>query len=172
MPLLSVQRYVQGILNGLPVPGQTALLAAQITPPPLQPINGPMAFIWGATMRAARHAGPRITGNDPSTAGFKKLAWELDVWLSYLANPKSTTIDSEFPALVDSVMRALWQTPMTGFIDPQGVPCPRETDGATQIISIGENMRLEYATPKAVQTGRTLYFSAQMVVDVWEDVQS
>jgi hypothetical protein len=69
-------------------------------------------------------------------------------------------------------MVALWQTPMTGFIDPQGVPCPRQTDGSTQILSIGENLRLEYATPKAVASARTLYFSAQLTLDVYESVQS
>lgn len=172
MPLLSIQRYLQGILDGLPVPGQTKALKAQITPPPLQPLKGPMAFVWGASLRVDRQAGPRITGKDPSTAGFKHLAWELDVWLSYMTNPNSQTLDSEFPAFIDAVMVALWQTPMTGFIDPQGTPCPRQTDGATQIMSIGENMRLEVATPRAVANARTLYFSAQLTLDVYEVVQS
>lgn len=171
MPLLSVQRYIAGVFDGMPVPGQTKALKARITPPGAQKLDGPLAFIWGGSMRAERQAGPR---GEPGKAGFKHLAWDIDVWLSYLANPNSDTIDSQFPAFVDAVMERIWSTPTTLAIDAQGVrvtqtPSP---EGVTQIVSVGERFRLEYAPAHAVATNRTLYFDARLTLEIYEAVQA
>ena len=110
MPLLSVQRYIQGVFDGLPVPGQAKALVAKITPPVSQNLDGPVAFVWGGSMRAERQAGPRgKPGGPATTAGFKHLQWDVDVWLCYLTNPKSPTLDSQFPAFVDAVMSVMYQ---------------------------------------------------------------
>jgi hypothetical protein len=174
VPLLSVQRYIKGVYDGMPVPGQTKPLRAQITPPGAQKLDGPLAFIWGGSMRAERQAGPRMTGSNPATAGFKHLAWDVDVWLSYLANPNSDTIDSQFPAFVDAVMERIWSTPTTLYIDALGNPSEQTPgpEGVTQILSVGERFRLEYAPAHAVATNRTLYFDARLTLEIYEAVQA
>lgn len=171
MPLLSVQMYVQGVLNGLSVPGQAKALKAQITPPTTQKLEGPVAFVWGGSMRSERQAGPRGT---PGHAGYKHLAWDVDVWLVYLTNPNSTTLDSQFPAFVDAVMAKVWSTPMPLFIDSQGAPAGQTAiaQGVTQILSIGENFRLEYSPVHAVASQRMLYFDARLTLSIYEAVQA
>jgi hypothetical protein len=175
VPLLSVQRYIASVFDGLSVPGQTKPLTAKITPPVTMNLDGPVAFVWGGSMRAERQAGPRAQpGSDPSTAGFKHLQWDVDVWLCYLTNPNRSTLDSEFPAFVDAVMAQIWSTPTTLFIDAQGVPSEQTPgpQGVTQILSVGERFRLEYAPVHAVSSQRMLYFDARLTLEIYEAVQA
>lgn len=171
MPLLSVQSYIRGVLDGLSVPGQTQPLKAQITPPVVQNLNGPTAFVWGGSVRGERQSGPR---GAPGKAGFKHLAWDVDVWLVYLTNPNNPTVDSEFPAFVDAVMAQIWSTPTTLFIDARGTPAEPTSvpEGVTQILSVGEQFRLEYAPVHAVASQRMLYFDARLTLEIYEAVQA
>lgn len=175
MPLLSVQLYLVSVFDGLQVPGQAKPLAAKITPPVTMNLDGPVAFVWGGSMRGERQAGPRgKPGGPASTAGFKHLQWDVDVWLSYLTNPNSPTLDSEFPAFVDAVMAQVWSTPTTLGIDARGVPSGQTPapDGVTQILSVGERFRLEYAPVHAVASQRQLYFDARLTLEIYEAVQA
>ena len=169
MPLASVQKYVQGILDGLAVPGGTQTLKAQVTPPVLQNLNGPVAFVWGGSMVASRQSGPRGTAG---AAGFRRLMWDVDVWLVYLTNPNTAGADQVFPDLLDAVMAQLWSTTMPVFIDANGQPTePSDTPGATQILSVGEDYRLEYSPIHTPATNRMLYYSARFSLQIYEAVQ-
>jgi len=163
MPLNSIQCYVKGILDGLPIPGSTQSLDAFVTPPTVDNLDNPKAYIWGARMRGTRQTMPR--GIAPA-AGFKKLMWNVDVYLSYETNPDDANIDQEFPLIVDAVMAALWSTTMPTFItDPT-------TGLKTQLLAIGEDFDFEYPPEKAPATLRMVYYTARLGLSVQEAVQA
>lgn len=159
MPLNSVQQLVQGILNGLPIPGGGASLEAYITPPVTEDLDAPKAYVWGSRCHGGRQTMPR-------GEGFKKINWVIDVWLSYETTPDSSTVDAEFPLIVDAVMQAMWTTPtQSRFIvdDTTGLK--------TQILSIGEDWDLEYPPEHTPNTSRMLYYTARLSFSVIEAVQ-
>lgn len=163
MPLNSIQHYVQGLLDGLAVPDSTTTLEAQITPPTVQDLDSPVAFVWGGQLVVTRQTGNR--GPAPA-AGFKRLMWDVDVWLVYLTNPDDTEVDQEFPLLVDAVMAQLWSTTMPLFItDPT-------TGLVTQVLEIGEEFRLDYSPVHTPATLRMLYYTAHLGLSIYEAVQA
>jgi hypothetical protein len=172
VPLFSVQSYVQGLLNGLPVPGvPTQTLTAQIRPPVLQNLDQPMCFVWGGAMEASREAGPR---GPSGAAGFKHLGWQISTWVVYLTNPTAATADTAFPQLLDAVMAKMWSTPSTVLIDASGnvtmqTPSP---SGVTQLLSIGERFRLDYSPVHTPASDRMLYYSARFDWEIYEAVQA
>lgn len=165
MPLNSVQHYVRNIIDGLNVPGATAPLEAYITPPTVDNLDAPKAFVQGARLRGSRQTAPR-------RAGFKHLAWVVDVYLSYETNPDSPTVDSEFPQIVDAVMAAFWTTTIPTFIDPLGNPVGAAVPGCSQILNIGEDFELEYPPERVPATLRMLYYTARLGIDIYEAVQA
>lgn len=171
MPLFSVQRYVTGLLQGLPVESTGQTLDAQITPPVYGKLDGPKAFVWGGGLRVSRQTGPR---GKPGQAGFKSLDWEISVWVHYLTNPTSPSSDEAFPQLLDTVMAAIWSSPVNLFIDANGVPTGQTVNppGPTQLWNIGENFRMEYDAVHTADTRRMLYYTAHLTFDVGEKVQA
>jgi len=163
MPLNSVQIFCRNIIDGMAIPGSPVALKAQITPPVLQNVSSPMAFVWGGNMSGKRTAGPR---GKPGHAGFKELAWDVDVWLILLTNPNNAMVDQQFPLVVDAVMDAFWSTTMpTVTTDPT-------TGLETQIRSIGEQFGLEYSPVHTPQTQRMLYYAARLRLSVFEAVNA
>lgn len=166
MPLNSVQQYVQGLLNDLPIPASTQLLEAYITPPVVEDIDRPKAYIWGGRLRGSRQTAPR-TGNAivNGRAGFKKLMWDVDVYLVYETVPDAPTIDQEFPLIIDAVLDKLWTTTMPVFITDS------TTGVQSQILAIGEDFDLDYPPEKLPATLRTLWYTAKLGVTIYEAVQ-
>lgn len=171
MPLYSVQQYVAGLLDGLRVPQTSQLLKAQITPPVLQNLNGPVAFVWGGHLRVDRQTGPR---GPAGQAGFKNLDWEISVYVVYLTNPNAPNSDAVFPQLLDAIMAQVWSSPVNLFIDANGVPTGQTVNppGPTQLWNVGENFRMEYEPVHTPQTQRMLYYTARLTFDVGEKVQA
>jgi hypothetical protein len=159
MPLNSVQQYVKGLLNDLPVPGQDKTIEAYITPPTVEDIDRPKAYIWGGRLRGMRQTAPR-------GLGFKRLNWVVDVYLVWETLPDGPTIDSEFPLIIDAVLNKTWTTTMPIKIqDPQ-------TGQSSQILQVGEDFELEYPPERMPSTLRTLYWTARLGLDVYEAVQA
>jgi hypothetical protein len=171
VPLNSTQLYVKGILDGLMIPGVAKPLTVHVTPPNIEQLDGPRAYVWGGRLRGQRQTAPRIHA-------FKKLSWEIDVYLSYLTVAGTATVDQEFPVIVDAIMAATWQVEMPLIIDSQGQRIPTGT-GATQvlpekssqILSIGEEFQLEYPPERNPATMRMLYYTCRLGLDVTEVVQ-
>jgi hypothetical protein len=139
VPLNSVQALCKAVLDGLPFPGSTKAL------------------------KADRQTGPR---GKPGQAGYKRLRWDVDVWLVMLTNPNNSMVDQQFPLLLDAVMAAFWSTEMPTWITD-------ETTGlATQVLSIGEDYRMEYAPVHAPQTQRMLFYDAHLRLSIYEAVQA
>lgn len=159
MPLNSVQLYVKSVLNGITVPGQPQTLTAAITPPVFEDIGAPRCFIWGGRVQGSRQTMPR-------GAGFRKLPWLIDIYLVYLTNPQNTTVDSEFPLVIDAVLNKLWTTQMPTIItDPA-------TEVVTQIQAIGEEWTLDYPPERTPGTLKMLWYSALLTTTVLEVPQS
>lgn len=165
MPLSSVQQYCKNIIDGLWIPGMPGGLEAYITPPTVADLDGPKAFVLGARMRVNRQTMPRV-------AGFKHLAWSVDVYLVYETDPDSPTVDIEFPQVVDAVMAAFWSTTIPVAIDANGQVVAEGTPGSSQILNTGEDMDLEYLPEHVPATLRMLYYVARLGVDVYEAVQA
>jgi hypothetical protein len=156
---------MRNMLDGLAIPGTTQTLEAFITPPTVTDLDNPVALIWGARLAGSRQTAPR-------GPGYKKLAWTVDVYLAYLTNPQSPTVDVEFPSIIDAVMAKTWTTTMPLWIDASGVPTAEGTANSSQIQSIGESWELEYPPERTPATMRMLYFGARVGFDVLEVVQA
>lgn len=165
MALNAVQLYVCGLLDQLQIPGVAQPLTAYVTPPTVEDLDGPRAYVWGARMRGKRQTAPRIT-TTAASAGFKRLDWVVDVYLVYETLPDSPTVDQEFPVLIDAVMNRTWTTPMPVYItDPT-------TGVQSQVLQIGEEFDLEYPPERTPATLRTLYYTCRLGLNVYEAVQS
>ena len=159
MPLLSVQNYVKDLLDGLPIPGFTQALEAYVTPPTVEDIDSPKAYVWGGRCRGTRQTMPR-------GPGFKHLQWMIDIYLVYETNPDSPTVDEEFPAIVDAVLNKLWTTTTPLFItDPL-------TGRQSQLLNVGEEWEFEYPPERTPATLRMLYYSARIGMELYEAVQA
>jgi len=169
MPLTSVQLYCKHIIDGLLIPGATAPLVAYVTPPTLSDLDGPVAIVQGARLRANRQTAPR-------RAGFKRLQWVVDVYLAYETTPDPETNDLEFPTIVDTVMAAYWKTEIPTFIDPLGNTIGTNPevipDGSSQILNTGEDFELEYPPEHVPASMQMLYYSARLGVDIYEAVHA
>lgn len=168
MPLNSVQQYLANQLNGLEIPIVTDRpLEAYITPPTVEDIDRPKAYIWGSRCRGRRQTAPRnITGVGTPTSGFKHLDWMIDIFLAYETTPDSATVDQEFPAIVDAVLAKLWIAEMPTFIkDPL-------TGLVSQIQAVGEEWDLEMLPERTPNTLRMLYYTARIGMNVYEVVQA
>lgn len=174
--LNSLQLYVHSIIDGLVIPSTTEPLQAYITPPNIEDLDGPRAYVWGGRLRGRRQTAPR---GGAGQAGFKRLDWVLDVYLSYLTTPDSADIDQQFPLIVDAIMAATWAVQMPLIIDSQGQRIPTGTGatqilppGSSQILSIGEDFELEYPPERNPGNLRMLYYTCRLGLDIYEAVQA
>ena len=173
--LTSVQLYVKNIIDGLVVTDGVPALEAFVTPPTLEDLDGPKAYIWGGRMRGKRQTTPRILSGHTiadGTSGFKHLAWVVDVYVVYESNPEIGSNDTDFPQILDAVLAAYFTTQMPIFIDATGATHTQPAAGLTQILAIGEDFELEYAPLHTPATLRMLYYSARLSMEVYEAVQA
>lgn len=162
---------MHSIIDQLAIPGSTEPLKAWITPPTIEDLGGPRAYVWGGRLRGKRQTAPR-------RQAFKTLAWVIDVYVSYLTVPDGPSVDQEFPLIVDAIMAATWQVDMPLIIDAQGQRVPVGTGptqvllpGSSQILSIGEDFELEYPPERNPGDMRMLYYTCRIGLDVEEAVQ-
>jgi hypothetical protein len=141
MPIASTLGYIKGLLDGLPLPGDsTPNLAAYITPPdPNVETDIPTAYVWpgdGNEDRDPNRAGsvPRNTG--PGTySGDKGIEHDMSVYLVWFAADDQADIDSLFPGVVDAVMAVLRTSD-----DPAEVQDPYDPNTISTLIDVGEKM--------------------------------
>ena len=173
--LTSVQLYVKNIIDGLVFTDGIPALEAYVTPPSLEDLDGPRAYIWGGRMTGKRQTTPRIKPGHTiadGTSGFKHLAWVVDVYIVYESNPNISSNDTDFPQIIDAVLTQYFTTQMPIFIDATGNTFTQPAAGLTQILGIGENFELEYAPLHTPATLRMLYYSARLAMEVYEAVQA
>ena len=173
--LTSVQLYVKNIIDGLVVTDGIPALQAYVTPPQLEDLDGPLAYVWGGRMVGKRQTAPRILPGHTiadGTSGFKHLAWVVDIYIVYETNPNITSNDTDFPQIIDAVLTQYFTTQMPIFIDATGNTFTEPAAGLTQILGIGEKFELDYAPLHTPATLRMLYYSAKLSMEVYEAVQA
>lgn len=159
MPLNSVQLYVLNLLDGLQLPGGLPNLEAYITPPVVEDIDSPKAYILASRGRVRRQTAPR-------GPGFKHLAWTVDVFLTYETMPDSETVDQEMPLIIDAVATKLWTTVM-----PLKITDPT-TGIVSQLLQVGEEFEVEFPPERTPATLRMLYYVARIGFEIYEAVQA
>ena len=162
----SIQQYVRGLLDGAPLPGEVpGPLTAWVTPPVWERIPEPRAYVWGGRLRTTRQAGPR-------GAARKTFAWTVDIYVNWLTTPDNALAAEPFPFVVDTVIGVLSAAAMPVFIDTSGnvVGVNATSPSDTQILSIGEEMELDYPPERSVDKQRTIWYGARLAASVTEVV--
>lgn len=165
--LYSIQKFAQGIVDGISMPDGLPALTAWVTPPVMEQIDGPRSYVWGGRVRGSRQTAPR-------RAGFKKIPWVVDVWLAFLDTPDDALANESFPKVIDAVLWAFFTAPMNIFIDGEGNVVGPEATGPhdTQVQAVGESFDLEYPPERLPMTGRMVWYSAHIAMDILEVVQA
>jgi hypothetical protein len=175
MGVYSVQRYVQGLINGISLPGIAIPLDAYITPPALQDMDGPHAYVSGAKVASGRQTAPRMKYlGSTNTGGYKKAPWAITVYVVYETNADNNpTLDAEFPMILDAIIDVFESARMPQWIDAYGneIPTNLPIPGATQIDAIGESWSLDYPAEHLPATLRMLWYAAEIIVEVLETRQ-
>jgi hypothetical protein len=167
MPLVTAQLYIQGLINGLVIPGpaNTGVLQAFITPPDPNFDSAPAAYIWPSKGDEHRQSVPRNIG--PGTrAGWKTVDQQFDIWLAWFGEDTDPQADIAFPSIVDSVMFTLRTSP-----DPAPVVDP-DTGAVSWMVGVGERMSWDFAGVRSVADQRYLRYSALVHVPFSEFIQA
>lgn len=159
MALNAVLQHVKTVLNGVAIPLQQKPLNAQVVPPPLEPLSGPMAWITPGPMRGRRQTMPR-------GPGFTSPEWQVDITVDLLDLPTDNNIEQVFPLAVDAVLYALWTDTMPVLItDPT-------TGLKTQLLAIGEDYDFEPGNWVTTANGRMMLFRGRVSTTVKEAMQT
>lgn len=159
MALNAILQHVKSVVDGIDIPLQQKTLNAQIVPPPLESLSGPMAYIWPAPSRGRRQTMPR-------GPGFTGPEWVIDITLDLLDLPTDPNLEQVFPLAVDAVLYALWAATMTESItDPT-------TSRTTQLLAIGEEYEFEPGNLVTTANGRMLLFRGRISTTVKEAAQT
>ncbi len=148
MSMVAVQDYVKSVLDGMP----SALLdpaIAVVQPPPVMQLAGaPVIYIWGGTLDEDRKTLPRFRAE-------KRIGYLLRIWLQWVGS-NDPDIQRGFPVFLDAVRATLRST-----IIPAELYDPY-TNEHTQLLNLGERIKLEYGTPLATATQGMLLHTAAM----------
>jgi hypothetical protein len=169
MPLNTIHHYLKGLMDGTVVPGTAGTIEAFIAPPDPETEPTPKVYIWGATGKEERQAGPRVPeSGDLAQAGWKEFNHTVDLWLVWFSDEETDApvMDYAFPAVVDILLKVLRESP-----DPVMVKDPL-TGMDSELLDIGEEIDVEMYPPRAVSDQRTLRYDAKMQLKIMEVFQS
>ena len=175
MPINTVQQFLRGLLDGLPlnIPGvlpDTNVLNAFITPPNPNDDARPGAYIWGAHGDEKRLAVPRAQPGQLSSGGDKQATHNVSIWLVWFGPGADPDADQQFPSIIDAVIGCLRNAQLHDAVT-QLVSDPL-TGQQSALLDVGENMSWEYAGVRATADQRYLRFDAIVTVDIVEIFQA
>jgi hypothetical protein len=169
MPLNTVQHYLKGVLDNVALPLDLGTLEAFIQPPNPNLDNAAGVYIWGSRGDEQRMTVPRAKPGDLSTGGEKGLTHSVDAWIIWLGPAVHPLQDVLFPAVVDTIMAVLRNTPILD--GTQYCPDP-VTGQLSQLLNVGERMSWEYAPVRAVADQRFLRYDARLTIEIEEIIQA
>lgn len=169
MGINTVQYYLKGILDQTVLPLDLGALDAFISPPNPGDGTQPGIYIWGARGTEARATLPRAAPGDLDSGGQKTLSHDVDAWLVWLGPAVDPLADVLFPAVVDTVLAVLRNTPI---LDRTQYATDPVTGQLSQLLNVGEQMSWEYAPVRAVADQRYLRHDALITITIEERIQA
>jgi hypothetical protein len=165
MSLNTIQTFLKNTLDGLQAPGQQGQqVQCFIAPPSNIAASGPIVFVWGSSVDAARQTAPRVQGQ--GTGGYMKWAHLPDIWVYLEIDPDIPDQATRFPLLIDSVIATLQAVPIPTFLtDPV-------TGGRSQLLSCAERFSIIYQPTRSTASERLYIYQAQLKVRIEETVMS
>lgn len=159
--LNSVFQHVKGVLDGLPLPGQSWPLTVRIVPPPVEPLGDkPIAYLT----LAGRMTGKRQTM--PRGPGFTGMDWPIGITVDFQDLATDPDLEQAFYLITDAILVALLATPMPVFItDPT-------TQVKTQLTAIGEDYGMQLGNLVTTASNRVLLFRGQITTTLREKTQT
>jgi hypothetical protein len=170
VPLNSVQSYLLGLLDGLPLPGpagQSGALAAFITPPDPGNLEVPTAYIWPVAGQESRLTTPRGSGPNVNQPGWKHIMHRVQLVLAFVGAGDDPAADTTFPAVIDAVMAALRPSP-----DEVLITDPVSGVLSSLLLGIGEDMSYDFAVVRTLADQRYLRYDARLGITVNEYFQA
>jgi hypothetical protein len=180
MPINSVQTFVKTQLNGLAFPSGVTItgedqtvtipnLIAYIAPPvpgTVELDTQPLCFIWGAHLVEDRkEMNGTNTATIGTTAGFRVLTYDCNIWIKYILPNTQPLEDNIFPLVVDSIMQKL-----RGIVYPVSI-----TDAITgwpsRIQLIGEHFDVTYGDVRETADQQLWLYEAQIIMTIKERIQ-
>ena len=154
------------------MPGGAPPLAAYVTPPdPNVDADIPTCYIWPSNGREARDtqfAGSMSRNTGPgTTAGFKTIEHQLDIWVVWFGSDEDADADTLFPGMVDAIMYALrtdTPNPYEALTDPW-------TGQLTQLANVGETQSYQI-TVNSVADQRYLRYDCMLTIPLIEVIQA
>lgn len=167
--LAAVQQYLKDpLLDGLQNPLLDPLEAVIQPPVLMDTADHPYAFIWAGRALEKRQTAPRAirqAGGGIRPGGYQLMTWEIAVRLFTVMSQEDPNIELAFPALIDAVLLQLNTTEIP-IITTDPV-----TGQQSQILTIAENVTMEYATARVTVAGQgVVRFACDLIVDVEEKV--
>lgn len=170
MPLNSVQTYLQGLLDGLPLPGpagEQGPLACYITPPNPGNLQVPTAYLWPMNGEESRLTTPRAGGPNVTEPGWKMIKHQVPLFLAFVGIASDPTADTNFPAVIDAVFAALRPSP-----DEVLITDPVTGQLTSLLLGIGEELNYDYAVVHTQADERLLRYDARLTINVTEYFQA
>lgn len=172
MPIVAVQNYLKGLLDGLQMPGQgVPALAAYITPrDPDVDAKTPKCYIWpldGDEQRKPKTGGA-MGRNTPGNPGARKsVIHQLGLWVVWFLPGGDPDSDILFPGMVDAIMNAC----RTAYPMPVIVTDPW-TEQQSQVVNVGETMRYQVEPPHALKNQRLNRYDGLIRMPVTELIRA
>jgi len=155
----AILQYMQGLLNNLPVPGQSTNLRTVLVPGMQMPLTGPIALIIPGPAHGERRTAPRGLAS-------MEIPWWIDIYLKYETNPNAEMLDQLLPLIVDAILYACWAPKL-----PLQITDPT-TGRVSNLVALGEAFEVDPQPPETPATMRTLLFSALIRIEAKEWVQA
>lgn len=170
MPLVTIQTYLKGVLNGVILPQSLGTLEAVISPPnPNDDVINPMAYIWGGRGDESRKTVPRAQPRDLATGGHKTIDHDVDIWLVWFGAADDPQADFQFPSVIDAVCAVLRNVPL---LDQTQSAVDPVTGQQSDLLDVGERLSWEYAPVRAVADQRYFRYDAQISASIQEWFQA
>jgi hypothetical protein len=169
VPIASVLGYLQGLLNGLPMPGSLPPMDAYALPPPDPNVQSeiPAVYIWPTDFGESRNtfeggsSMPRNTGLG-TFSGVKRFNHEPHLFIVWMGADD----DPSFPGIVDFAMKAL------RFAYPMPTIVTDPNDGTqSQVNDVGEVQRGQIFV-RALEDEAFLRYDCELTVPVIEEISA
>jgi hypothetical protein len=165
--IASATSFVQGLLDGIGMPGGIEDLAAYLDPPdPNVESAFPTAIIMSADGPEKRLAGPRNTGPG-TTSGQKTISHTVRVLVYYFMAGDDPEAKTLFAGIMDGIMTAL----RTAFPMPALMTDPY-TGTVTTAVNAGEEMQYERLPPQATKDQGINLWQGIILIPLQEVIQA